>query len=122
LGAIRAYVLTDDGFNEIATAIPVEEKTWVHIVFTRSLDTGLRIYVNEDEVPIQIVSGVQNPSGEVLRQNEIYIGHDSIIQIDELKISNFVERSDSFWTQWWVWAIIVTIGTASLLALYRLKK
>jgi len=122
LRAIRAYVLTDDGFNEIATTIPVEEKTWVHIVFTRSLDTGLRIHVNGDEVPIQIVSGVQNPSGEAVRQNEIYIGHDSMIQIDELKISNFVARTNTLLTQWWVWAIIVMIGAAILLSLYRLKK
>jgi parallel beta-helix repeat protein len=122
LGAIRAYVLTDAGFNEIATTTPVEEKTWVHVVFTRSLDMGLRIYLDGNEQPVQIVSGVQNPSGETLRQNEIYIGHDSIIQIDELKISNFVEGSNAFWTQWWIWAIIVGIGAASVLVLYRLKK
>jgi parallel beta-helix repeat protein len=122
MGAIRAYVLTDDGFNEIATTTPIEEKTWVHIVFTRSLDTGLHIYVDGKEQPVQVVSGVQNPSGETLRQNEIYIGHDSIIQIDELKISNFVEGSDAFLTQWWIWAIIVGVGAVSLLVLYRLKR
>jgi hypothetical protein len=51
----------------------------------------MRIYVDGNEQPVQIVSGVQNPSGEALRQNEIYIGHDSIIQIDELKISNLLK-------------------------------
>ncbi len=122
LGAIRAYVLTEAGFNEIATTTHVEEKTWVHIVFTRSLDTGLHIYVDGDEQPAQIVSGVQNPSGAALRQNEIYIGHDSVIQIDELKISNFVEGANTFWTQWLIWAIIIVVGGSSLLLLYRLKK
>jgi parallel beta-helix repeat protein len=122
LGAIRAYVLTDCGFNEIATTIPVEEKTWVNIVFTRSLDTGLHIYVDGNEQPVQIVSGIQNPSGTALQQNEIYIGHDSNIQIDELKISNFVEKANTFWTEWWLWAIIVVVAAASLLVFYKLKK
>ena len=122
LGAIRAYVLTEEGFNEISTTTPVEKETWVNIVFTRSLDTGLHIYVDGKDQPTQIVSGVQNPSGTALRQNEIYIGHDSNIQIDELKISNFVNEPNTVWTQWWIWVIIVVVGTASLLLFYRLKK
>lgn len=122
LGSIRAYILTSNGLNEIATTNPIAQNTWVHIVFTRSLIDGMHIYVDGKEQPVQIVSGTQNPQGATLRQNEIYIGHDSITQIDELKISNYVKESNPIWMQWWIWAIVAVIGAASLLALYRFKK
>jgi len=122
VGAIRAYVLTSSGFNEIATTNPIAENTWVHVAFTRSLIDGMHIYIDGKDQPVQIVSGTQNPQGATLKQNEIYIGHDSITQIDELKISNFVEKTNPLWMQWWIWAIVAVIGAASLLALYRFKK
>ena len=122
LGSIRAYVLTSNGLNEIATTKPIAENAWVHVSFTRSLSDGMHIYVDGKEQPVQIVSGTQNPQEATLRENEIYIGHDSITQIDELKISNYVNESNPLWMQWWIWAIIAVIAVTSLLALYRFKK
>jgi nitrous oxidase accessory protein len=122
LGAIRAYVLTSNGFNEIATKNPIAQNTWVHVMFTRSLVDGMHIYIDGKEQTVQIVSGTQNPKGAILRENEIYIGHDSITEIDELKISNYVQEANPLWMQWWVWAIAAIIAAAALLALYRLKK
>ena len=122
LGAVRAYVLTSTGFNEIATINPIAQNTWVHIVFTRSLVDGMHISIDGKEQAVQIVSGIQNPKGAILRENEIYIGHDSITEIDELKISNYVQEASPLWMQWWVWAIAAIIAAAALLTLYRLKK
>jgi nitrous oxidase accessory protein len=122
LGAVRAYVLTSTGFNEIATINPIAQNTWVHIVFTRSLVDGMHISIDGKEQAVQIVSGIQNPKGAILRENEIYIGHDSITEIDELKISNYVQEASPLWMQWWVWAIAAIIAATALLTLYRLKK
>ena len=122
LGAIRGYVLTSTGFNEIATIQPVAQNTWIHVMFTRSLVDGMHIYIDGKEQAVQIVSGTQNPQGAILRENEIYIGHDSITEIDELKIFNYVQKASPLWMQWWIWAIAAIIAAAALLTLYRLKK
>jgi hypothetical protein len=82
----------------------------------------MHIYIDGKEQAVQIVSGIQNPQGAILRENEIYIGHDSITEIDELKISNYVQEANPLWMQWWVWAIAAIIAAAALLTLYRLKK
>ena len=113
-GALRAYVLTkDDGFNEIVTIQPIPLNQWVHVVFTRSLATGLHIYVDGKEQLVNVTAGVANPSGVIMRQNEMYIGHDAICTIDELKISNSVGQSvQPLWMQWWLWVSIIFAGVA----------
>ena len=107
-GAIRGYVYTqNNGLNEIDTKDPVPLNQWVHIVFTRSLTTGMHIYVNGEEQSVGVSTGVANPAGPTQRQTETYIGHDSITSIDQLKISNTAEpEAQQIWTQWWSWTII----------------
>lgn len=114
VGALRAYVFTKkEGFNEIATTQPIPLNQWIHVVFTRSLTTGMHIHVNGQEQAVTVTAGVANPSGAVMRQNEIYIGHDAICTIDELKISNSVEQSaQPLWMQWWLWTAIIFAGVA----------
>ncbi len=92
VGALRGYVFTKNGvFNEIVTKESVVSlNKWIHVVFTRSLTTGMHIYVNGQEQAVYTTYGDANPTGAISRQNEIYIGHDSICTIDELQISNTV--------------------------------
>jgi len=125
IGALRAYVFTKkEGFREIATTHPIPLNQWIHVVFTRSLTTGMHIYVNGQEQAVTVTAGVANPSGTVMRQNEIYIGHDAICTIDELKISNSVEpTAQPIWMQWWLWIVIIFSGVAgSGLLVYFTKR
>jgi parallel beta-helix repeat protein len=125
IGAFRAYVFTkNEGFNEIATTQPIPLNQWIHVVFTRSLATGMHIYVDGKEQVVNVTAGVANPSGAIMRQNEMYIGHDAICTIDELKISNSVEQSaQPLWMQWWLWTAIIFAGVAgSGLVVYFTKR
>ena len=93
IGALRGYVFTKNGvFNEIVTkesVVPLNK--WIHVVFTRSLTTGMHIYVNGQEQAVYTTYWRRKSlQASISRQNEIYIGHDSICTIDELKISNTV--------------------------------
>ncbi len=108
VGAIRGYVLTNEGLNEIVTTkSAIELNTWTHIVFTRSLNTGMHIYVNGQEQEVTVTSGSQNPQGATLRQTETYIGHDAVCTIDELKLSNVADYAAvPLWMQWGLWAAI----------------
>jgi parallel beta-helix repeat protein len=114
VGALRAYVYTkNEGFNEIATTQPVPLNQWIHVVFTRSLTSGMHIFVNGQEQAVTVTTGVANPSGVIMRQNEIYVGHDAVFIIDELKISNSVEQSGQpLLMQWWLWVSIIFAGFA----------
>jgi parallel beta-helix repeat protein len=114
IGALRAYVLTKDGgLNEIVTKSVVPLNQWIHLVFTRSLTTGMHIYVDGKEQEVYVTAGTANPQGAIMRQNEIYIGHDSICTIDELKVSNTVEQTaQPLWMQWWLWTAIIFAGVA----------
>ena len=123
VGALRAYVLTkNEGLNEVVTkesVVPLNQ--WIHVVFTRSLTTGMHIYVDGQE-QVNVTAGVANPSGSIMRQNEIYIGHDAICIIDELQVSNMVEpRAQPLWMQWWLWTIIFAGVVGSGLMLYHKK-
>ena len=125
IGTLRAYVLTKkEGFNEIATTQPIPLNQWVHVVFTRSLATGMHIYVNGEEQEVTVTAGVANPSGAIIRQNEIYIGHDAVCTIDELIIANSVEQATlPLWMQWWFWAAIIFACVAgSGLVIYFMKR
>jgi parallel beta-helix repeat protein len=107
-GALRGFMLDDSGvFNEIATKEPVISfDTWIYVMFTRSLATGMHIYVNGVEEDVDVISGVQNPTGSIKGAGEIYIGHDSFSTLDEVSVSNFAEVPVlPLWTQWWFWAV-----------------
>jgi parallel beta-helix repeat protein len=110
IGALRAYVLTKDGtLNEIVTKSIVPLNQWIHVVFTRSLSTGMHIYVDGKEQETYVTAGTANPQGAIRRQ----IGHDSICTIDELKVSNTVDQSaQPLWMQWWLWTAIIFAGVA----------
>jgi parallel beta-helix repeat protein len=122
-GALRAYVLTPSGFNEIDTKTPLPSN-WVHVVFTRSTTTGMHIYVDGKEQTYTVAAGTANPAGPIQNPTDIYIGHDSMTEIDQLQISNtVVQQTQPLWTQWWLWTAIVLAGVAgSGLALYFRKQ
>ena len=107
-GALRGFVLDDSGvFNEIVTKEPVISlDTWIKVMFTRSLATGMHIYVNGVEEDVEVISGVQNPAGSIKGAGEIYIGHDSFTTLDEVSVANFaVVPAVPLWMQWWFWAV-----------------
>ena len=119
LGALRGFLLDDKGvFNEVVTTetvVPLNQ--WVHVVFVRSISKGMHIYVNGIEKNVEVTSGVQNPTGQIAKGTEFYIGHDSISTIDEVSISTIDEVSIStlakepnaqpLWTEWWFWTEII---------------
>ncbi len=125
VGALRGYVLTSEGLNEIVTTqavVPLNQ--WIHVVFTRSLTTGMHIYVDGKEQEVKVTSGVANPSGSIVRPTETYIGHDAICTIDELKLSNTAQASaEPLWMQWWLWTAIILAGVISAgLLVYGLRR
>jgi hypothetical protein len=111
VGALRGYIVTDaDGFNEIVTTEPVIVlDEWTHIVFTRSLTSGMHLYLNGEEKAVTVTAGKQNPTGTINRNAVMYIGHDASTIIDEVSISNTAVNPEAdLWLQWWFWAIIAT--------------
>jgi parallel beta-helix repeat protein len=121
-GVLRGYVMTRDGIlNEIVTKEPVPLKQWIHIVYTRSLTSGMHISVDGVEKKVTATSGSANPTGPAITQNEIYIGHDAIIQIDEMSITNTSQPiTPSLLMQWWLWVIIfASTGSGIILYLYK---
>lgn len=127
VGALRGYVVTDtEGFNEIVTieaVIPLKE--WTHVVFTRSLTSGMHLYVNGEEKAVMVTEGKQNPTGTINRSAALYIGHDSNTIIDELSISSVAmqQHETAIWNQAWFWAVvtggILIILIASILFYFR---
>ncbi len=87
-GFLRGYVYTDkEHLNEIMTAEPlIPLNRWIHVAFTRSLSSGMHLYVNGEEVEVNAVQGVRNPRGKTLMGTEIFFGHDAEIIIDEPRI------------------------------------
>jgi hypothetical protein len=88
-GVLSGCVFTDSsGFNEILTTEPVIHlNQWINVAFTRT-STGMHLYVNGEEQNVKAIEGVQNPSGSIINGTEVYIGHDSEVIIDEVKISD----------------------------------
>jgi parallel beta-helix repeat protein len=113
IGVLRAYVMTPSGFNEIDSKEALPFNTWVHVVFVRSTTTGMHLYVNGIEQAVIVVAGTANPTGPIQKPTDIYIGHDSITQIDQLQISNTAENSGQpLLMQWWLWTAIILAGVA----------
>jgi hypothetical protein len=100
-GALSGYVFTDTGgFNEIVTTEPVVPlNEWIHVAFTRSLATGMHIYVNGVEQNVKAIYGTQNPTGSIINGTELYFGHDAEVTIDEVSISNLAPESQAVLSQ-----------------------
>jgi len=97
-GFLRGYVYTDkEHFNEIVTTEPVIPlNQWIHVAFTRSLVTGMHLYVNGKEKETTVTCGVQNPTGDILKGTEIYFGHDAEVIIDEPRICDTALEPSQF--------------------------
>lgn len=111
-GALSGCVFTDeDGFNEIVTsdyAVPLNQ--WIHVAFTRTLATGMHLYVNGVEKAAQAIFGTQNPAGSIRNGTEVYFGHDAVATIDEIRISDLAPESETVMAQ-------IDIGPNMLVAL-----
>ncbi|MGA2681047.1 MAG: NosD domain-containing protein [Candidatus Bathyarchaeia archaeon] len=119
IGALRGYVVTPSGLNEIDTLAVLPNDTWVHVVFTRSTTTGMHLYINGKEQAVTVGCGTNNPTGPIRNPTDIYIGHDSKTEIENLQISNTVEQqSELLWMQWWLWAIVFAAVLVAGLVLY----
>ena len=96
-GALSGYVFTDtEGFNEIVATEPVVPlNEWIHVAFTRSLTTGMHIYVNGVEQSVKVIYGTQNPTGSMINGTELYFGHDAEVTMDEVHISNLAPESQT---------------------------
>ena len=96
-GALSGFVYTDTGgFNEIVTTesvVPLNE--WIHVKFTRSLVTGMHIYVNGVEQNVKAIYGTQNPTGSIIDGTELYFGHDALVTMDEICISDLAPESQT---------------------------
>ena len=124
VGALRGYVVTPNGLNEIDTVAVLPNDTWVHVVFTRSLSTGMHIYINGKEQTVTVAHGTADPTGQIPNPTDIYIGHDSKTEIENLQISNTVgQQTAPLWTQWWIWTIIFAAAlVGGSLILYSKRK
>lgn len=96
-GALSGYVFTDtEGFNEIVTTEPVVPlNEWIHVAFSRSLTTGMHIYVNGVEQSVKVIYGTQNPTGSMINGTELYFGHDAEVTMDEVHIINLAPESQT---------------------------
>jgi parallel beta-helix repeat protein len=110
-GVLLAFVSTEnEGLNEIVTSESVITlNQWMHVVFTRSLSTGMHIYVNGEEKDVTVISGVQNPKGTIERETELYIGHDAVCLIDEMRLYNIALEPKSEQLSWMQLTIGITI-------------
>jgi hypothetical protein len=109
-GALSGYVFTDTGgFNEIVTTEPVPLNEWIHVAFTRSLATGMHLYVNGVEQDVKTIYGTQNPTGSMIEGTELYFGHDAEVTMDEVEISNLAPESQTVAAQ-------IDIGPNTLVA------
>jgi nitrous oxidase accessory protein len=127
VGALRGYVVTEEGFNEIvSTEAAITLNEWTHVVFTRSLTSGMHLYVNGLEKAVMVTGGKQNPIGAINRSAVLYIGHDANAIIDEISISNIAMQDieTSMWVQWlfWIVAVIGILVTLTAGVLFYFKK
>ncbi len=100
-GALSGYVFTDTGgFNEIVTTEPVVPlNEWIHVTFKRDLATGMHLYVNGVEQTVKAIYGTQNPTGSMINGTELYFGHDAMVTMDEVRISDLAPESQTVTAQ-----------------------
>jgi parallel beta-helix repeat protein len=123
IGVLRAYVMTPGGFNEIDSKEPIPFDTWVHVVFVRSTTSGMHLYVDGKEQAVTVVAGTSNPAGPIQKPTDIYIGHDSITNIDQLQINNAAEAfGQPLLQQWWLWTAIILAGIAGFGLVFYFKR
>ncbi len=124
LGALRGYVTTDTGgFNEIDTTQPLSLNEWYHVVFTRSTQTGMHIYVNGVEQNVTVFAGTQNPTGAIEPVTGLYLGHDSITTLEDIQILNVAEPTGTpIWLQWWFWTSIAAVFAVLAGTVYYVRK
>jgi hypothetical protein len=85
-GALSGFVMTESGgFNEIITTASVPLNQWINVEFTRT-STGMHLYIDGLEQTVKVLSGTQNPAGNILNGTEYYFGHDGLATIDNVKI------------------------------------
>jgi hypothetical protein len=73
----------------------------------------MHIYVNGKEQAVKVAAGTANPAGTILKPTDIYVGHDSMTEIDQLQISNTTQPLEQpVWMQWWLWTGIIIAGVA----------
>jgi nitrous oxidase accessory protein len=141
LGALRGFFVDTTGvFNEVVTTesmVPLNQ--WVHVVFTRSVETGMHIYVGDQEQTVMVTAGLQNPNGAIAEGTEFYIGHDSICTIDETSISTIATApqpqptptptpepeqalNSPVWQQWWLWTTIIGVCAIAGSGFFLLKR
>ena len=77
--------------------MPLNE--WVHVAFTRSLATGMHLYVNGVEQTVNALYGRQNPAGSMINGTEVYFGHDAEVTIDEIRISDLAPETQAAMAQ-----------------------
>jgi len=96
-GTLSGYVYTNTGgFNEIVTLEPVVPlNEWIHVAFTRSLATGMHLYINGVEQNVEAIYGTQNPAGSMINGTEVYFGHDAEVTMDEVCISDLAPESQT---------------------------
>jgi parallel beta-helix repeat protein len=130
LGDLIGYVTTDSGgFNQIITTQPIPLNQWTHVVFTRSTQTGMNIYVNGVEQNVTVTNGIQNPSGSILQATGLYFGHDSITTLENIQILNIAQPPTGTpdWQQWWFWmpaaaVFAVLVATAYYVSNKHIKR
>jgi hypothetical protein len=91
-GVLSGFIRTDvGGINEVVTTQPVPLGEWVNVEFTRT-PTGMHLYINGEEQAIQVLSGSQNPEGNIANGTEFYFGHDGFAAIDDVKIVDLAQN------------------------------
>jgi hypothetical protein len=112
-GALSGFVLTDSGgFNEIVTTQPVALNQWINVEFART-STGMHLYINGYEQETNMIQGVQNPAGNIVNGTEYYFGHDALITLDEVRITDLAPANlteDAFDIGPNVMIVIITVS------------
>ncbi len=125
-GVLCGCVFTNSsGFNEILTTEPVITlNQWINVAFTRT-STGMHLYVDGEEQNVKAIEGVQNPTGSIINGTEVYIGHDSEVIIDEVKLSDLAPEKQVFSSQIDIGnnlLIAVVIGVVAFATAWVLRK
>ena len=89
----------------------------------------MHIYVNGVEQNVTVFAGTQNPAGSIEQATGLYIGHDSIITLENVQILNVAAEPTStpIWQQWWFWtpvaaAFAVLVGIAYYMSKKGIKQ
>lgn len=95
-GCLSGFFRTEAGdFNEIVTSKPVIPlNEWTHVTFTRT-ETGMHLFVDGYEQAVDVIHGSQNPVGRIMNGTEIYFGHDAMVTLDEVSITDLAPEVEN---------------------------